>query len=275
MKNKEIIFGILLTAAGFIGGYFWGKIPDYPIVSLVILAYAVIYGFFLIFTENLWLRWGVPILSLMLFAVSLGQSKFTLSGLLLALAILLYSVWDSEREYNASVAFSSKKIVGKSLKMFFTSLAVVVAFSYYGSIFEQSSASLLLPENIFHGIFKFLEVPLQKYFPGITADSKIEDVAISEQIEQFSAELGISIKGDENVSRALYKLSIAKLNEYTGPYRFYIPVIAAASYFLALKFVSIIFMYGALLFMFLFIKIFTVAGLFVKTKIPASREILV
>jgi hypothetical protein len=276
MTHKEIVLSILLLGSGFLTGLVWEKIPDNPYFALVVLLYAVAFGFFLLLVEHKLLLWLVPTISLALVAWFLVYSQFTLLGLGAAIVVVVFAVRQSKVVYKSSCKFSLNRILSKGMKLFFTSLALLFAFAYYGDIKDHpNTVSLLLPENVFNVTLKLLEVPLQGVIPGISAEGTVDDVASQAQREQLSKQLGVSLNGDDKISNALYQLSISRIANVTEPFGAYIPAIVSASYFFALKFVSIIFYYASLLLIFLLIQVFLAMGLLKKVIVPTEKEILI
>jgi len=80
---------------------------------------------------------------------------------------------------------------------------------------------------------------------------------------------------DKKLSHAMYELTYARINDYAKDYVEYIPVIAAASFFFALKTVSVLFYFLSIIIIYLLVKLLIAAGFIKKELIPETRETLV
>ena len=152
MKNKEIVLSLLIIGFGVLSGWAWEKILKEPYWAFVILLYAVSFGFFLLIVRNQWSRWFVPPISLVGFSalkLFYGQSEFALYGLAAAALFIILATWEASVELDSSVKLSMKRVLSASLRLFFTSLALIAAFSYYADIKDKpDSFSSLLPEQV-------------------------------------------------------------------------------------------------------------------------------
>jgi len=80
---------------------------------------------------------------------------------------------------------------------------------------------------------------------------------------------------DKKLSHTLYELTYARINDYAKDYTGYIPMIAAASFFFALKTVSVLFYYLSIILIYFLIKLLIIGGLIKKELVPETRETLV
>jgi hypothetical protein len=273
MNSKEYIFAVLVVIFGGVVGFFWEGIPAMPALSVLVVVYAILFGLYLVFARQALLRYTIPPISFGAIALFLGLNKFVLEGLGIAIVFVLIAAWSSEREYKNSIVFSPQRIIGRSLKLFFTGLAVLFAFTYYGDTYQNTnSINQLFPRSVFQISLKAVEGPLKGVIPGFSADSTIDEILISvaanqggvkespaamaqlqtlvkrnraQMLRELEGQLGVdlqvsAITGGEKVSDILYGLSMAKTEEYVRAYIGYLPLIVAISYFFALKAVSIV-----------------------------------
>ena len=246
MKTKEIILSVLLAASAAVSFWAWPRILGAPYLLSAILVYAVIFGFFILLIKNKWLFWGAPSLSLAVSALFFKPDVFYFSGLVLGIVFILYAaeIYSEEEKSNLKILLSP--VIGRSLKTFFTALAVLLSFIYYGSIHKNTDpAKLLLPESAFEATVKIM-----------------------------APSFGIPPGEEKTISKTIYNLSLARVKDYAGDYIGYIPVLAAVSYFFALKAVSIMFYYAAIFLIYILLKLFIAIGLIKKDLIPAEKEIL-
>lgn len=309
MNPKEYIPGILLVLCGAVVGFFWKGIPDTPALSVLIVLYASLFGFYLLFARQASLRYTLPAISLGALALTLGVNQFVLEGLALAILFISIAAWTSEYEYQNSVSFAPRRVVSRSLKFFFTALAILFAFAYYGDTHTSAhSVNQLLPRNVFEISLKAAQAPLSRMLPGFTAESTVDDILIAmatqesaqvvaprpisraqlsamvkqnrtQILRELERQLGIDldiarIKGTEKISDVLYDVSVAKAEEYLRSYIGYLPIIIAVSYFLALKTVSIVVYFISIAVILIALKALMWFGVVHKDTTMVAKEVI-
>ena len=251
MKPKEIILSVLLAVSAAGSFWAWPRVLGALFLLSAILVYAVGFGFFILLIKNKWLFWGAPSFSLAVSALFFKPDIFFFYGLGLGIGLILYASELYREEEASNLKILLRRLVGRSLRLFFTELALIFALVYYGDIRNNPDpAKLLLPESVFQTTLKLLEPALRDSIPGFNAS-------------------------DKKLAHTLYELSLARVKDYAGDYVEYISVLAALSYFFALKAVSVLFYYLAMLLIFLFLKLFIAIGLVKKELMLAEKEILV
>lgn len=251
MNFRDAILSILLVLSATLSFLIWEKILDRPFLSLAILAYAVVFGLFLLLVKNKFLFWALPPLSLLPGVFFFKTEIYFFYGIVLGAVFILYAAELKREEEHSNLKILLKRVLGRSMGMFFTGLAVFFAFIYYGTIYRDGEpAKLLLPESVFEATLKLAEPILKDTIPGFNAS-------------------------DKRISHAMYELSYARINDYAKDYIGYIPVLAAASMFFALKTVSVLFYYLAIIIIYFLLRLFIMAGLIKKELTPEARETLV
>src|SRR3989344_3959430 len=204
MKIRGAVLSILLVLSATLSFWVWEKILEKPFLSLAILGYAVVFGFFLLLVKNKVLFWAIPPLTLLLSVFFFTPEINFFYGLILGVAVILYAA-ELKREE------------------------------------EHSNLKILL---------KLVEPLLRDSIPGFNAS-------------------------DKKLSHTLYELTYARINDYAKDYTGYIPMIAAASFFFALKTVSVLFYYLSIILIYFLIKLLIIGGLIKKELVPETRETLV
>ncbi|OGF61293.1 hypothetical protein A2662_03675 [Candidatus Giovannonibacteria bacterium RIFCSPHIGHO2_01_FULL_45_33] len=276
MKPKEIFLSVFLILSALAGWWAIPQILGKPYLASAVLLYAVVLGFFLLLVKNKWIFWCVSTASFALGIFFFAQDQFLFYGAVAGAAMVFYAVRIKEQEEKASLKILLKRLVGQSLKVFFTALAVFLTFIYYGSVSRNPDpAKLLLPESMFSVTLKLLEAQLQSTIPGFRADATTGELFGPLEREAFARQYGIKLTGKEKISAVLYDIFLSRIKSFVGNYVEYIPFIAALSYFLILKTISAAFYYAALMLIFVILKVLLVAGLVKKITIPAEKEIYV
>ncbi|KKT41885.1 hypothetical protein A2W54_00235 [Candidatus Giovannonibacteria bacterium RIFCSPHIGHO2_02_43_13] len=251
MKIRGAVLSILLVLSATLSFWVWEKILEKPFLSLAILGYAVVFGFFLLLVKNKVLFWAIPPLTLLLSVFFFTPEINFFYGLILGVAVILYAAELKREEEHSNLKILLKRVLGNSIKTFFTGLAIFFAFIYYGTIYRNPDpAKLLLPESVFETTLKLVEPLLRDSIPGFNAS-------------------------DKKLSHTLYELTYARINDYAKDYTGYIPMIAAASFFFALKTVSVLFYYLSIILIYFLIKLLIIGGLIKKELVPETRETLV
>src|SRR3989344_1500141 len=251
MNTRDAILSVLLILSAGLSFFVWEKILDNPFLSLAILGYAAVFGLFLLLVKNKTLLWAVPPISLLSSVVFFTRESNFFYGLVLGSAIVLYAVELKREEEHSNLKILLKRVLGKSITTFFTGLAVFFALIYYGTIYQDPDpAKLLLPESVFETTLKLVEPLLKDTIPGFSAS-------------------------DKKLSHAMYELTYARINDYAKDYTGYIPMIAAASFFFALKTISVLFYYLSIILIYFLIKLLIIGGLIKKELVPETRETLV
>lgn len=255
MNIKEIVLSALLVVFGLISGFIWERLKDAPSLAspktvLVVLAYAVLLGLFLILVKHFYSKWFAVPLSVLFFAVSFHFDRFWAYGISLGILIVFLAVWSAQKEEEAAVKILLRRVIGRSLRLFFTALAIFLAFVYYGTIYQDPEpAKLLLPEAVFEATLRLTEPYRQNVIPGFRVEKEI--------------------------SKALYEFYINQIKNYAGKYITFSPILAAVSYFFALKAMSMLFYYAALALIFAALKILEKLSIIKKILIPTNKEIYV
>ena len=165
-----------------------------PFLSLAILGYAVVFGFFLLLVKNKVLFWAIPPLTLLLSVFFFTPEINFFYGLILGVAVILYAAELKREEEHSNLKILLKRVLGNSIKTFFTGLAIFFAFIYYGTIYRNPDpAKLLLPESVFETTLKLVEPLLRDSIPGFNAS-------------------------DKKLSHTLYELTYARINDYAKDY---------------------------------------------------------
>ncbi len=275
MTPKEILLSVLLVVFGWAAGFVWERIVNAPYLALLLLLYAVILGLFLLIVKNKIAFWTFPVISLVAFSLSFPKNRFLFYGVVLGVVVLIGAEDEARKEIERSLKIFVKMVLGKSIKLFFTGVAIVLAFSYYGEIYDKKeNLELILPQRVFETTLKFLERPLQEIWPGFRNEATVSEIFSTPERIEYGKQLGAPLPPDKKISEVLYDLSLARIESYAGQYVEYAPIIAAASFFFALKFVSILFYYLSLILIFLIIKALLALGAIKKEFISAEKEIL-
>src|SRR3989344_358611 len=250
MKIRDAVLSILLVLSATLSFWVWGAILEKPFLSLVILGYAVVFGLFLLLVKNKILFWVVPPLTLLPSVFFFMPEIYFLSGLVFGAASMLYAAELKREEEHSNLKILLKRVLGNSITTFFTGLVIFLSFIYYGTIYQnRDPAKLLLPESVFETTLKLAEPFLKDSIPGFNAS-------------------------DKKLSHALYELTYARINDYAKDYTGYIPVIAAISFFFALKTISVVFYFLSIAIIYILLKLFIMLGVVKKITAPAEQEIL-
>lgn len=276
LKTKEIVLSVLLAIGAAIAGFAWDKILENPYWAFAMLAYALIFAVFLVLVKNIYAKWGVALGSFALFVLFFKVDAYWASGFALSALIMSFAVQSEIDDERASVKVMIKRRVGSSIKIFFTALAVFLAFVYYGGISgDANPEKMILPESVFKTGLRLFERPLQSSMPGFHVDATTGELFGPLERQALSMQFGINLTGKEKISDVMYNFTISQITSYAGDFLNYVPIVAAISYFLALKTASVLLFYIALILLFVLFKLLIAMGIVQKVKVPTEQEIYV
>lgn len=264
MSLKEIIFScvtLLLSLAGLWlwqaeGGALWGAV-------LVFLA-IILYGFTALYSESqkaLGIAAVIPVLAGFYFLPRAAGYGVTL---VVAALLVLWSLREITHERDRSPAFSIWKTLRAGMPLLFTGISLVIAAFAYQH--ETGASPRLIPKPVFDIIApRALQLAAEPLgLEGIDLNSAVDDAIVAQfsrntetraAINSMSAaerknfireartelakRFGLDLRGDELVRDVLYDSVNSKANEIFSGYREYIPLIAAAGIFFAVRALAI------------------------------------
>ncbi len=267
ISGKEIILGALAVASGLVNAYLWkgavltsgfANATFYSLPVIALVAAAIFFSLSAIFIRSARIRSLAAVLSL-----APGFLLIPYSATLLApVALTSLGAWYATREIaqeTASGSFHSRKILRGGLPLFLTSFALMVTVFYFSSV-SSAGGSIFLPKALFDAVIPLLEKPLQGILPGFRSEASVDelllafasrqlggeldpsglpkeerDELLSQSRETLSQQFGITLTGNEKAGDLLYRLTNAQVAKFLGPWRQYMPFLAAAGFFIAIK----------------------------------------
>src|SRR3990167_2789862 len=122
MKIRGAVLSILLVLSATLSFWVWEKILEKPFLSLAILGYAVVFGFFLLLVKNKVLFWAIPPLTLLLSVFFFTPEINFFYGLILGVAVILYAAELKREEEHSNLKILLKRVLGNSIKIFLPAL---------------------------------------------------------------------------------------------------------------------------------------------------------
>lgn len=223
----------------------------------------------------------------------------------------VYAASQIVREEREAVSFSIRKIFRSGLPMYFTVTALMLSVFYFSS-FRARPGEFLVPRTMFDAVIQLMRrfsggvalpasapgSPIAPIFSGIVSITMNPEITINELIlEQARAQpgfaslsasereellrqgrmvlaeqFGITLTGNEKMGDILFRTTNTQLERFVGPYRDYLPFIAALGFFIAVKAVTLPIYWATLLLIFLVVKLLTNAGVLKKTSATISVE---
>ncbi len=291
--GKELILSVLTVAAGLANAYLWrgllfaGEFKDAAFYSLPVVAlflFAILFALSSAFIRQRWLRNVTAALSLGVGYLFSPYSSFILGGLGLSMLGGWYAASVISAEERASSKFSVRKILRGGLPVFFTSVALLLAILYFSSIRGEQRA--LFPRSLFDAAIPFLEQPLQAILPGFRRTASVDELLLALTAQQLgetidvsgfppasrealleqgrktlSVEFGVNLTGKEKMTDVLYRVTNSQIAKFLGPYQSYLPIIAAAGFFVAVKALTLPVYWITLILVFGVVKLLVATGL--------------
>ena len=182
---------------------------------------------------------------LICFFFSFGFKLEYLAALFIALLLFLFGSFRAINEKEVRIKIQLDKILKKGLPFVLTGLALVIAAAYYFSpLALQGQNKIRIPRFLFDVIAQ----PITKTFE--------EQIPVS----QFSRQLGVDLKSDENFQDVLYRAVNQEINKYSQPYKQYFPLGLAIGVFFTLKLIGLPFMWLVILLSWLIFKVLVSLG---------------
>ena len=267
LAGKEIALAVLTIAAGVANAYFWreilsaGEFKDatfYSLPVVMLFVFAVLFSLSSAFIQENFVRVATAALSLASGFLVVPFQPVVLSGAILAAAGGWYAARQISNEAEDSNHFSVRKILRGGLPIFFTAVALAIAVFYFSLIGGKTTG--FLPKGLFDAVVPLLEQPLQGILPGFRSDASVDQLILAfasqqlgggidiselpaserqqllnESRKALAEQLGTPISGDEKGIDVLYEAANAQIAKFAGPYRDYLPFIAAFGFFVAVK----------------------------------------
>lgn len=268
-SGKELLWGAVTISMGIINAYLWkqaifgGKFTDVAFYSLPVLSLFVIAILFGLAAVLIRQRLLGAVVAVVTPSTGLLLVPFA-SGMFAVMALAVIGGWYASEqianEYAASNYFSVRKIFRSGLPIFFSVVALSLSVMYFTSASGEGLHDLL-PKTLFDAVVPLLDQPLQQILPGFrvrtsslddlllafTARSigreinlaellpRERDQLLSENKKVLTEQFGITLTGKEKAGDVLYQITNAQIEKFIGPYHVYVPFIAAAGFFLAIK----------------------------------------
>lgn len=258
--------GALTIAAGLTHAYLWREAIGagtfkaatfYSLPVAALLLFTILFALSSAFVRHHLARTTTAIL-----AVGAGFSlapynSVTLSTLGIAAIGGWYASSAIASEAASSAVFGVRRIFRGGLPAFFTAVALLLAALYFGFLNERSDGETV-PKTIFDALIPLVAEPLQPILPGFRSDATVDELLLAfagaqsgvnpadlapperealirESREALERELGIELAGNERGADLLYRLTSAQIEKLLGPFRAYLPFIAAFGFFVTVK----------------------------------------
>ncbi len=293
-NSKGFIIGILTIAAGITNAWFWkgalisGEFKDAAFYSLPFVAlflFTVLFALSSAFIRK-------PILRTVSAMIALAAGYLLVPATVVAAsaagASALAGWYASDAiaaEYRDSNAFSVRKIFRGGLPVFFSAVTLTLAVFYFTAV-SGASGHAILPKALFDAAIPLVEQPLQNFLPGFRRDATVDELLLafaSRQLggevdirtlplaersdllaqgrQALSQELGVELTGNERGGDVIYRAANAQIERIAGPYQRYLPFLAAAGFFIAIKALTVPVYWISLILLFAVVKFLLKMGL--------------
>lgn len=305
---KEIVFAGLTITAGVAVAFLWreifvsGSFGNYYVLSLpiiAVLAYATVFSFTAIFIRNARLAYGATLLPTVAGYFLLESSNVTLGALAVALALQTFATYQIRNESQNAPAFNLRKFLRSGLPIFFTVLALTFSVFYLNLTKPQGDDYLgsLASKGVFEKSLSLFGGQLNAIVPGFNPNMTIDETLLAlakqesggeidpakltaaqknlllkEGYNQLYKQFGIRVTGKEKGADLIYDLANLKLGEFAGPYKEYIPYLAAFGVFLTVKFLTLPLYWTTVFLCFILVKVFAATGVLKREKVQIEIE---
>jgi len=193
------------------------------------------------------------------FVLSFGVAVEYFVVLPFVLLFFILGSFGAIKEKDSRLKISAVKVFRAGFPWFLTGFCLLMVAVYYTSpLILKGENRIEIPRNVFN----MLVEPMTA-----VVDGAINALPLTEH-------LGLSIENTEIMQETLYQTINQVINRYSQPYKEYLPLGLAAGLFLALKTISIAFMWLIILVGSLIFKILLVSGAVKKQERSVLQEFI-
>ncbi len=277
-----------------------------PVVSLFL--FAILFALSAAFIRNWYLRTGAAVLCLAGGYAFVSPTSAVMVGAPLSALAGWYAASAISGEYDASRMFHVRKVLRGGLPVFFTGLALVLAVFYYATV-GSVGVNVFIPRALFNLILPLIESQLPVITPagrsGLTSEglllafaagqlpielqnllgeftrggltiesipSPVREELIREGRRVLAEEFGLKLTGQEPPAEILYRLTNEQISRALGPYRGYLPLAAAAAFFIAVKTLTIPIYWITLILVFGVVELLIALGVLKRETLVLEAE---
>lgn len=292
--GKEAVLAALTIGVGIVNAHLWkgvlfaGEFKDATFYSgpvLALFAFAILFSLSSAFITRPVLRTVSAMIALAGGYLLVPATTVAASAAGASAIAGWYASDAIAGEYRTSNAFSVRKIFRGGLPVFFTAAALTLAVFYLTAV-SGAATHTILPKALFDAAIPLIEQPLQNFLPGFRRDATVDELLLAfaawragpgadiqglseAEHAQFLAEsrgalaqeLGIELTGEERGGDLIYRVANTQIEKLAGPYRGYLPFLAAAGFFIAIKALTFPIYWISLILLFAVVKLMLKAGL--------------
>lgn len=298
----------LMIVSGIANGYLWsnifasGSLGNYYIFSLpiiVLLIYAVCFSLASVFVERRLMLYPAIVITVAAQYFFVKSAGIVFGGLGITLLLYLFSVSQIKNEAAVSLSFSLRKYLRSGLPVFFTAIALTFSVFYFSLSLHgtEDYISSLMPKGFFSGALSLLQNPIQGLIPGFNPSLSVDEILLAalqsqsggkidvrnlasqerriilqQGYDQIYQQFGIRVTGKEKGVDVLYGLANQKIGEFAGPYKQYIPYLAAFGIFLTVKVLAWPLYWTTIFLSFILVKALTATGFLKREKTQIEVE---
>ncbi len=274
-----------LAAGDFAGGMQFVA----PVMGLALTA--TLFALGAMFIRDRRIAYAVATISIVVpyFFVTATSAALMLLGI--SIIGVAFAVHKIRREFSLSIGFSISKTVKSGLALYFTVASLIISLFYAGTLNQKNSLAALLPKPAFDfTLYHFLNSDFARSVTGlpvvqedITVDELLDMLARDQLKKQgidtgkipaselarlreaehqgIARQYGITFRGNEKVQDLFYTVVAERADELLGPYRRYLPLVSALTFFFALKALTVVVYLISLVLLFLLIKVLLSANI--------------
>ncbi|MDX1608159.1 MAG: hypothetical protein R3251_03040 [Candidatus Spechtbacterales bacterium] len=265
------------------------------IIALIFMGFlvTVTFGLLQLFVSK-YLRF---ILYALLTILLLGLYRFedlNFIGVFLFSALILVAHWRAERVKRFIAEFKPFYMLRRFMPIFFTGMAIVLAFVYNSFILQYYVDNPQIPKQAYSTVFRpaeaFLQIPLPGYRPGMTME-EFQEVVVSSVFTKFlpQNEAGRQIDfenidfpdflGESVADVTVEEFTLAWINQtmntILAPYLDLLPALFVVGLFLVFRFILLPFLWAAKGLTLLAIELLLLYNIIVEKEIQTTKKIRV
>ena len=274
-SGKELVVAILAVVVHIGVLWLWnreipllaaGEFRQYggviiPLAGLMLSA--ALFAFLGAFVRTRWFGYASALAAITVPYFFTSSGAVAIGVLLASLLFAGSAIHRIQREVYFSISFHVSKVLRAGVPLYFTIISLTISMYYLAQIGQRNVLATIVPRSAFEVTFRTLAEPfasatgLSEIDPNSTVDEfltqvvekklgdkgiKLSQVSSGELERLLTAErreverqYGLELEGQKKVKDVFYTAVSARVEDFLGPYKEYLPYISVTTFFLAFK----------------------------------------
>lgn len=247
-------------------GHSFDRYADLTIALVGTVVAATLFSIVAMFVRSRWISYPAAFIAVSAPFLSASSTAVTAGAFFASMIFLGNAVHRIRKDFFLSIGFSVSKSLRSGIGPYFTVFALILSLFYLTSLNQRDAVATLLPRAAFNFTFKRLAEPFTSAtgLTGVDPNTPVDDLLlqiVEEQLRtkgvpisqikpvernrllqlqrvEIAGRYGITLTGGERVGDVFYRTATARIEDFLGPYKKYLPYISVTAFFIAFKSLS-------------------------------------